>query len=251
MQTALTSSHRANWLLGALNAEEFSHLEPHLETVNLTKGMVLYEPEDTISHTYFPQNCMIGLINVMEDGHVVEVASFGREGMFGLLSALVSRESFGRYKVQVPGLASRIPVSNITEAIKTCPKLQLLVASYAEALLAQSFQFTSCNAVHTVEARCCSWILSTKDRVDDDLLLLTHADLAELMGVQRSTLSLVLRSLQTAGLITQQRGGISIVDRAGLEDITCECYFKIRERFARLLLVPFGDAPSRQTHRHA
>ncbi len=244
MQTVLTGSHRANWLLGALEPEDFAYLEPNLEVVSLSKGTVLYEVEDTISHTYFPQNAMVGLINVMEDGHFVEVASFGREGMFGLLSALVSRESFGRYKVQVPGLASRITIENIREAIRARPKLQLLVASYAEALLAQSFQVASCNAVHTVEARCCNWILSTRDRVDEDTLPLTHADLADLLGVQRSTVSLVLRSLQMAGLITQQRGGINIVDRAGLEEIACECYEKIHRRFAKLLPVPFANLPS-------
>jgi CRP-like cAMP-binding protein len=180
----------------------------------------------------------VGLINIMEDGQAAEVTSFGREGLCGLLSALKSRHAFGRYKVQVPGTASRIALSKIHEAIRTRPKLQELVLSYNEALLAQTFQTVSCNAVHPVEARCCNWILSTRDRIDDDILPLTHADWAELMGVQRSTVSIVLRSLQTTGLITQHRGGISIVDRAGLEVVACECYGKIRRSFARLLPVP-------------
>ncbi|WP_170304164.1 Crp/Fnr family transcriptional regulator [Microvirga makkahensis] len=237
MRTILTGTHRANWLLGTLEPEDFAVLQPHLEVVSLPKSAVLYEAEDIISRTYFPQNAMVGLINIMEDGHLVEVASFGREGMFGLLSALVSREAFGRYKVQIPGLASRIPVSRIREAMSARPKLQRLVAGYTEALLAQTFQVASCNAVHTVEARCCNWILSTRDRVDEDLLPLTHADLAELLGVQRSTVSMVLRSLQTTGLISQQRGGIRIVDQAGLEGVACECYRKIRQSYAKVLPV--------------
>jgi CRP-like cAMP-binding protein len=124
------------------------------------------------------------------------------------------------------------------EAMRARPKIQRLVLSYSEALLAQTFQTVSCNAIHTVEARCCNWILSTRDRIDEDLLPLTHADLAELLGVQRSTVSTVLRTFQTQGLITQQRGGIIIADRAALEEITCECYGRIRHTFARLLPMP-------------
>jgi len=213
-------------------------LEPHLEIVNLPRGTVLYEAGDPIRHTYFPHDAVVGLINIMEEGQYVEVASFGREGLFGLISAVVSREAFGRYKVQVPGTASRIALDRMQEAISARPKLRRLILSYTEALLAQVFQTVSCNAVHTVEARCCNWILSTRDRVDQDTLPLTHADLAELLGVQRSTVSLVLRTLQTSGLIAQQRRGISIVDRAGLEEIACECYGKIRHSFAKLLPIP-------------
>jgi len=174
----------------------------------------------------------------MEEGQFVEVASFGREGLFGLISAIVSRDSFGRYKVQVPGTASRIPLDRLREAMQARPNLRLLVLSYSEALLAQTFQTVSCNAIHTVEARCCNWLLSTCDRTDGDLLPLTHADLAELLGVQRSTVSTVLRTFQMQGLITQQRGGIIIADRVGLEDMACECYGKIRQIFARLLPAP-------------
>jgi CRP-like cAMP-binding protein len=235
---AQTAEHRRNWLLGALEPEEFDDLQPDLEIVPLPKGTVLYEAGDPIHSIYFPHNAVVGLINIMEDGQAAEVTSFGREGLCGLLSALKSRHAFGRYKVQVPGTASRIALSKIHEAIRTRPKLQELILSYNEALLAQTFQTVSCNAVHPVEARCCNWILSTRDRIDDDILPLTHADWAELMGVQRSTVSIVLRSLQTTGLITQHRGGISIVDRAGLEEVACECYGKIRRSFARLLPIP-------------
>jgi CRP-like cAMP-binding protein len=178
--------------------------------VHLPKGIVLYEAGDPIHSIYFPHNAVVGLINIMEDGQAAEVTSFGREGLCGLLSALKSRHAFGRYKVQVPGTASSIALSKIHEAIRTRPKLQELILSYNEALLAQTFQTVSCTAVHSAEARCCNWILSTRDRIDDDILPLTHADWAELMGVQRSTVSIVLRSLQTTGLITQHRGGSAL-----------------------------------------
>jgi CRP-like cAMP-binding protein len=238
MTSNLKTDHRRNWLLAALEPEDLAYLEPHLETVVLSKGTILYEAGDSIRYTYFPHNAVVGLINVMEEGQFVEVASFGREGLLGLISAIVSREAFGRYKVQVPGTASRIALDRMQEAMQARPKLRRLVLGYSEALLAQTLQSVSCNAVHTVEARCCNWLLSTRDRMDEDLLPLTHADLAELLGVQRSTVSAVLRTFQTQGLITQQRGGIIIADRAGLEEMTCECYGKIRQTFARLLPSP-------------
>ncbi|QRM27358.1 Crp/Fnr family transcriptional regulator [Microvirga sp. VF16] len=230
--------HQDNWLLAALEPEDLAHLEPDLEVVILPKGTILYEAGDTIRYTYFPHDAIVGLINVMEDGQFVEVASFGREGLFGLISAIVSREAFGRYKVQVPGTASRIALDRMQQAMRTRATLRRLVLSYSEALLAQTFQTASCNAIHTAEARCCSWILNTRDRVDEDVLPLTHADLAEFLGVQRSTISIALGTLQTRGLITQQRGGIIIADRAGLEELACECYGKIRQIFARLLPMP-------------
>jgi CRP-like cAMP-binding protein len=107
--------------------------------------------------------------------------------------------------------------------------------AYNEALLAQAYHTVACNAVHPVEARCCRWLLSTHDRLDQDALPLTHEFLAEMLGVQRSTVSTVLRGLQMSGLIEQYRGGIRVIDRAGLERGACECYRKIRFRFKTLL----------------
>jgi CRP-like cAMP-binding protein len=230
--------HWANQLLAALEPEDFAFLEPHLEVVDLPKGQVLYEAGDMIRHTYFPHDCIVSLVNVMEDGRFVEVASFGREGLFGLLSVLISRESFGRYWAQVGGTASRIALDKMQVAFNTRPKVRELVLRYNEALLAQTFQTVSCNAIHTVEARACNWILSTRDRMGRDDLPLTHADLADLLGVQRSTVSIVLRELQTAGLIGQSRGVITVRDRAGLEETACECYGKIIQRFKKVLPGP-------------
>lgn len=239
-----TAFHHSNWFLGALEPADLAYLKPHLDVVTLPKDAILYKAGDLINYTYFPHDAIVGLINVMEEGQFVEVASIGREGMFGLISALVSRESFGRYKVQVPGTASRITVDWMQEAIRVRPKLRRMLLSYTEALLAQTFQSISCNAVHTVEERCCNWILNARDRIDEDVLPLTHADLAELLGVQRSTLSTVLRALQRQGLIAQQRGGIVIADRSGLENITCECYDKTKRVYRRLLPRSYPPAHS-------
>jgi CRP-like cAMP-binding protein len=240
MASVPSNPHRTNWLLASLEADDFAFLEPHLTLLDLSKREVLYEPGDPVRYTYFPHSAIVCLVNLMEDGRAVEVASFGREGMLGFLSALASREAFGRYVVQIPGLASRIPFNRLQEAVNERPRLRRLIIGYTEALLTQTFIMSSCNAVHTVEARCCNWILSTQDRIDEEAVPLTHADFAELLGVQRSSVSVVLRTLQTAGLIQQQRGGIVITDRAGLEEVSCECYGRIRESFAKLLPVRFS-----------
>jgi CRP-like cAMP-binding protein len=197
-----------------------------------------------IGHVYFPDDAIISLVNVMEDGGTNEVAVFGREGVVGLLSALVTREAFGRYIVQMSGTASRITFERLNEVRNTRPKLRQLIMNYGEAFLAQTFQTVSCNALHPVEARCCRWILSMHDRADGETLPLTHEFLAEMLGVQRSSVSVVTRTLQTAGLIQQSRGSITITDRIGLEETTCECYGKIRRVYQRLLPGTYSQPPS-------
>jgi CRP-like cAMP-binding protein len=227
--------HRANRLLAAMKEEDFARLEPFLEIVDLPRGKVLYETGKSIWHAYFPHDCVVSLIAVMEDGDLVEMAVFGRESVFGLVSAYISRESLGRYVVQISGSASRIEAEALKEAVDASQTTRDLLRLYVEALLAQTFYTVACNAVHSVDARCCRWILSTLDRVNQDAMPLTHEFLAEMLGVQRSSVSIVARTLQSAGLISQSRGVITVTDRAGLEDAACECYGVIRRNFERLL----------------
>lgn len=243
MSTDSRADHRANRLLAAIEPGDFAVLEPHLEFVELPLGQVLYDAGEIIRHVYFPHQAVISLVNLMEDGGIVEVAVFGVEGVAGLFGALTTREAFGRYIVQMLGTASRISYKHLDEARAARSGLRQLLTNYNEALLAQTFQTVSCNAVHAVEARCCRWILSMHDRVGQDTLPLTHEFLAEMLGVQRSTVSVVTRTLQTARLIRQSRGGITVTDRAGLEETTCECYGKIRRIYKRLLPGTYSQAP--------
>jgi CRP-like cAMP-binding protein len=233
--TDLHRDHRANRLLAALEPADFAVLEPHLEIVDLRKRTVLYEVGEPIRHTYFLHDAIVSLVEDMEDGRVAEVALFGREGVFGLLSTFISGEALGRYVVLVSGTASRIPTERMHWVLVLRSRLRRMVAAFNEALLAQVFQAVACNALHPVEARCCRWLLNTHDRMDQDILPLAHEMLAEMLGVQRSTVSTVLRALQTDGLIEQRRGGIVVVNRAGLEQATCECYRKVRLRVERVL----------------
>ena len=235
MAKVLHRDHKTNRFLAALNAADYASLEPYLEIVHLSKGAVLYDEGDTIRHAYFPHNAIVCLVGAMDNGRLVEVTLFGREGLCGLLGALVNREAFGRYMVLIPGTASRIALERLHEAIGSHRSLRHQVLSYTDALLAQAFQTVACNTVHSVEARCCRWILSTRDRVDRDTLPLTHEALADMLGVQRSTVSTILRTLQTTGLIAQRRGCVVVMDRMGVEQATCECYGKIRRQFEKLL----------------
>jgi CRP-like cAMP-binding protein len=235
MLKAVTADHRANRLLAALEPEDYELLVPHLGIVDLSRGQILYDTDKVMRHAYFPHNAIVALVNMMEDGSTVEVAVFGREGVMGLLSSLVTREAFGRYLVQMSGTASRISIKRLNEIRNARSNLRQLILNYGEAFLSETFQRVSCNAVHPAEARCCRWILSMHDRADGDTLPLTHEFLSEMLGVQRPTVSIVLRTLQTAGLIQQSRGGITVMDRAGLEDTACECYGKVRRIYERLL----------------
>jgi CRP-like cAMP-binding protein len=234
-QTQRTPRHQDNRLLAALKPEDFASLEPHLTIVDLPRGQVLYEAGETVKYTYFPLDAMVSLVTMMRDGKSAEMALFGCEGLFGLVSAFVTRQAFGRYIVQLGGSASRIELARMHAAMASRPAIQRLVLRYTEALMAQTLQSVACNAVHSVEARCCRWILMSQDRVGDAELPLTHEFLAEMLGVQRSTVSEVTRALQDKGLIQQGRGMITVVDRPALQQAACECYEIIRQRYQQLL----------------
>jgi CRP-like cAMP-binding protein len=234
-QTQRTPRHQDNRLLAALEPEDFASLEPHLTIIDLPRGQVLYEAGETVKYTYFPLDVMVSLVTMMRDGKSAEMALFGCEGLFGLVSAFVTRQAFGRYIVQLGGSASRIELPQMHKAMAARPAIQRLVLRYTEALMAQTLQSVACNAVHSVEARCCRWILMSQDRVGDAELPLTHEFLAEMLGVQRSTVSEVTRTLQDKGLIQQGRGMITVVDRPALQQAACECYEIIRQRYQQLL----------------
>jgi CRP-like cAMP-binding protein len=228
-------NHRANRLLAALEPDDFAVLEPHLHGVSLQQDQVLYEAGDALRHAYFPHDTVVSLVAVLKDGRSAEMAVYGREGALGLVSAVTVSQSFGRYIVQATGTASRIEMERLHEVIGQRSKVRQLVLRFSEAMMARVLQNVACNAVHSVEARACRWILSMHDRLDQDAVPLTHEFLADMLGVQRSTVSSITRSLQEAGLIRQGRGIMTVTNRAGLEARSCECYGTVRRSFERLL----------------
>jgi CRP-like cAMP-binding protein len=237
----MTLSRTSNRLLSALSDDDFGAIEPYVTSIDLPLGTILYEDGDTVQHVYFPVDCIVSIVAVLEDGTSPEMVTIGREGMAGLVPLLGNREAFGRYIVQLPGKALRITSERLSELMASKPSLRQSLFCYLQALAAQTFQSVACNAVHPIEARCCRWILMTHDRVRHDHLALTHEFLAAMLGVHRPTVSIVARTLQNAGLIEQQRRVIRIKDRKGLEEAACECYRQIRGRFERLLPMTYKD----------
>jgi CRP-like cAMP-binding protein len=227
--------HRANRLLAALEPNDFAALEPHLHGICLQQDPVLYEAGDPLRHAYFPHDTVVSLVAVLKDGRSAEMAVYGREGALGLVSAVTAVKSFGRYIVQATGTASRIELERLHEVISTRPKVRQLVLHFTEAMMARVLQNVACNAIHSVEARACRWILSMHDRLDRDTVPLTHEFLADMLGVQRTTVTAVARSLQEKGLIRYRRGIVEVVDRTVLLQLSCECYGVIRGNYERLL----------------
>jgi CRP-like cAMP-binding protein len=235
-QTSEPHPRRANRLLGALGARDFAVLEPHLEPVALARGKVLFEPGDDVHTTYFPcQRTMVSLLIVTRDGREVEAATIGREGAVGGIVSEGHKPAFGRAVVQVPGSAFVIATSHLEAAKLGSTRFGDLFSRYADALLAQMMQGVACNALHSVEERCARWLLATHDRAGDHLIQLTQESLAEMLGVQRTTVSAVTSALAARGLIKTLRGRVEILDRKGLERVACECYEAVEDHFARLL----------------
>ena len=235
-----------NRLLSALPSEDKALLAPYLTPTDLEKGRLLYDPGDDIDQVYFPNDGVISLMTLMESGAAIESATIGREGALGLMVAVAPRQSLSRAIVQAPGSALRIAAAPLHEAWTRSAALRHLVDRHNEALFGHAIQSVACNALHAVEARFCRWLLSCHDRIDSNTVSLTQEFLADMLGVQRTTVTAVAGSLQTKGLIRYRRGVVDILDRSGLEAMTCECYGAVRRSYERLLPDPFGDedAPS-------
>lgn len=224
-----------NVLLSSLAREDLFWLKRHLELVELPRSKVLAEQAETLHHAYFPHTAVVSLIKELHSGQTAEMASFGREGMVGLSFDTIPLQAFGRYVVQIPGAASRIERGKLHDAMAVRPGIQRMMLRYTEILLVLTLQYVACNAVHSVESRCCRWLVATHDRVGRSSLPLTHEALAEMLGVQRSTVTEVMRGLQRKGLVQQDRGSVAILNRSGLELAACECYGRLREKYLQIL----------------
>ncbi len=223
-----------NRLLAALTPSDLAVLSANLKTVRHRQGVVIQEPGETIEYVYFPQSCMISLLAVMEAGNGVETATIGREGAVGVMAGLGGRTATGRAVIQVEGDFSQIPASQFQRALDLSAPMRELMARYNDAQMTLVYQVAGCNALHPVSARLCRWLLQTRDRTESDVIPLTHEFLSEMLGVQRSTVTVLARELQALGLIHYRRGRIEIIDRPRLEAKACECYVTGRRKIERV-----------------
>jgi CRP-like cAMP-binding protein len=224
-----------NLLLAALPADDLGLLSPCLAQVELERGRLLYDPGDRIDMVYFPHDGVLSLMTLMENGAAIESATIGREGALGLSAAASPRQSLVRAIVQTPTRAARIGASQLHEAWAKSPRIRELVDRHGEALFGHAIKSVACNALHSVEARFCRWLLTCHDRISNDTIALTQEFLADMLGVQRTTVTAVARGLQEKGAIRYRRGVVDIMDRSVLEAQSCECYGVIRKTYERLL----------------
>jgi CRP-like cAMP-binding protein len=230
-----TWSKPRNQLLASLPHETLSSLQPHLKPVSLARGRILYEADEPLTRVYFMETGVVSLVAVFEGGATAEMATVGREGLVGIGAFLGGDSPLGRYVAPTQGLALVVEVSRFRTALQESPTLRAACAAYAQAFLRTALQTAACNSVHVVEERCARWLLMSHDRSDGDTITLTQEYLSEMLGVCRSTVTLAAGALQRAGLIRYRRGAITILDRAGLEGVSCECYRVIRDYYERLL----------------
>jgi len=219
----------ANSLLAALPRKDYQNLVAGLEPVTVNYGEVLYEPGERIRHVYFPSDCIVSLLTTVEGHQALEVGLVGREGMVGVSLALGMDVSSVRALVQGTGTAMRMNAARFRKEFRKSVPLQGELYRFIHAKLAQARQTAACNRFHRVEARLARWLLMTRDRVRSDQFLLTHAFLADMLGVRRVGVSLAAGALQRRKLITYTRGKIGILDCKGLEAASCGCYEVIKD----------------------
>jgi CRP-like cAMP-binding protein len=222
--------------LASLKPHDRALIEPQIEACEVHRGDVLFEPGEDVVTTYFPTaGSMISLVLAMRDDREIEVATIGQEGAVGGIVSAGHKPAFARMMVEIGGVALRMDTARLEDAKRHSHSLRDLFSRYADVLLAQTLQSVACNALHTIEERCSRWLLATQDRVPTRDLPLTQEFLAELLGVQRTTVSAAAQALQRRGLIHYRRGQITIADRAGLEEAACECYAAVEKHFRAVL----------------
>jgi CRP-like cAMP-binding protein len=235
---------RTNRLLSLLSDDDYQRLRPHLSQVILDYKKSLYEASRPIEHVYFPVDGVASLVLTTSDGHSAEVGTIGSEGLVGLPICLGDRVAPSAVYVQVPGNALRMDARIFRVELDRSPSLNLVMLRYAHAFFNQVAQSAACAHLHRLEQRCCRWLLMTHDRIAQDEFSLTHEFLAVMLGVRRPTVTLVMAELARAGIVSHVRGHVRIVDRAGLEGASCECYRNVRAVFDRLLPAAAGERPA-------
>jgi CRP-like cAMP-binding protein len=226
---------RQNHLLAALPAPDRERLLPHLELVPMPLGHVLYESGSELRHVYFPTTSIVSLLYVMIDGASAEIAVVGNDGILGVALFMGGETMPNRAVVQSAGHAYRLQGALLKQEFSRSGELQHLLLRYTQALLTQMAQTAVCNRYHSLDQQFCRWLLLSLDRLPADELVMTQELIANMLGVRREGVTEAAGNVQRAGLIEYQRGRITVLDRAGLEARTCECYAVVKKEFDRLL----------------
>ena len=229
----------ANAILASLSASDTAALRPHLKATHLQQKTVLYEAGDTINTVYFPITAVVSLVVTLASGEMTETAMVGKDGGVGVASALDGKVAVCRAVVQLSGDAMVCDPASFKGTAMQSENLISKVMRHEQTLFAQAQQSTACMANHEVEARPCRWLLRARDLSESDHLPFTQEYLAQMLGVRRTSVTTVARTLQEAGMVKYTRGKIEILDVDGLRESACECYETVKEQYRQLLgLLP-------------
>jgi CRP-like cAMP-binding protein len=234
-EASIIESNHLLWLLQRQSPAEYDLLAPHLESVTLERRHVIFQAGGHIRFVYFPEGCVASVVKILSDGKRIEVGTAGLEGMAGFPAFLDASPTSLECFIQVPGQAKRLHADALREAASPGSAFRSIVQRYSLYLYDQAAQSVACNRLHSLNERCARWLLMTHDRVKGEQFELTHEFLAIMLGVRRSGVSEAAEALQRQGFIRYSRGKVSILDRAGLEGASCECYASDRADFERLL----------------
>lgn len=232
---AIAPDPRKNLLLASLADAEWQRWENNLEAVTMPLGQVLYESGRTMSHVYFPCSSIVSLLFVTENGASAEIAVVGNEGIVGISLFMGGESTPSRAVVQSAGEGFRLKAQTMKEEFDRAGPVLHLLLRYTQALITQMTQTAVCNRHHSLDQQLCRWLLLSLDRLQGNELVMTQELIANMLGVRREGVTEAALKLQQAGLIRYARGHITVIDRAGLEARTCECYAVVKNEYDRLL----------------
>lgn len=228
MSAVALQVYTSNKLLNRLPTSELQRLLPHLETIPLTRNKILFEAREEIKHVYFPLSGLISLLGTTRTGDITGIALVGKDGMIGVPLVLRTKVMPYQVVVQIPGEGVRINAEVFKRELKLNEEFADRLLKYSNTLLHHLGQSRICNQFHSIEARFCSELLITRDRVGSDTLVLTQEIISHMIGAPRTGITKAANDLRDAGIIRYRRGKITISDPEALERLACECYQTIK-----------------------
>ena len=221
-----------NRLLLALPHRDFDRIKPSLEHIPCEREQVLQDTESSLDSVFFPDSGVVSVVAVYADGSMIEMATIGREGSTGAQAVLGGKISSVRLIVQIPGTATKMPRTDFVAALNAIPSFHRMMFSHTHAFLEQVLVSGACNGAHSLSQRLARWLLMMRDRTDEDTLPITQNLLAEVLGVQRPTITNAIREFERRRIVAGGRKQITILDRTALAERSCECYHLVRARIA-------------------
>jgi CRP-like cAMP-binding protein len=221
-----------NRLLLALPPANLRQLSSEFEHIRCHREQILMDADSPLDHVFFPDSGVVSVVAVYADGSIIEMANIGREGCSSVQAIFGADRSSVRLLVQIPGDAVKMSRVAFTRAMESMPPFHSIMYAYAQAFLEQVMVSVACNGAHSLKQRLARWLLTMRDRGDDDHLRITQSLLGEMLGVQRPSVTVAAREFERAGLIARGRREVTILDRPGLVEASCECYLLVRSRIA-------------------